>query len=85
MVEDDVEQFIRQRDAALIALDIGWARKFMPGASSDDVRLMAMHKARYELPHLPAEVRHASSDWLRARGHGRMNGAPLLPEGRLPA
>lgn len=71
------------RNAALLALDMTYAREQMPDASGDDVRLMAMHKARYECKDLPDAARHESAKWLRDRALGRFNG-PLLPEGELP-
>lgn len=73
-----------ERNRALRALDIGYARRLMPTATGDDVRLMAMHKARYECTDLEPELRHASADWLRERGFSRMSGDPILPEGQLP-
>lgn len=71
-----------ERDRALIALDLEYARGLMP-ATTDEVRLVAMHKARYEVASIPRELRHASGAWLRERCYGRMCG-PLLPEGELP-
>ena len=71
-----------ERDRALIALDLEYARGLMP-ATTDDVRLIAMHKARYETTSIPRELRHASGAWLRERSYGRVRG-PLLPEGELP-
>lgn len=56
----------------------------MPDASSDHVRLMAMHKGRYECTDLDNAARHTSGEWLRQHGYGRMTGDPLLPEGVLP-
>lgn len=69
----------------LAALDMEWARKMLPTASSDHVRLLAMHKARYESPRIAAEQRHHSGEWLRQHGYGRFDGTPLMPEGELPA
>jgi hypothetical protein len=69
---------------ALSTLDMDYARRLMPEASSDHVRLIAMHKLRYECPHVPDELRHVSAKWLRKHGYVRMNGTPLLPAGVLP-
>lgn len=68
----------------LIALDLRWARKAMPLASCDEVRLMTMHKVRYASREVPTELRHASGDWLRLRGLHSHTGEVLLPTGELP-
>lgn len=81
--DDSVENFLAKRNKALIDLDLEYARKMIPGARDDDVLLMSMHKARYSVTTIPAELRHASGAWLRERGLGAMSG-PLLPEGELP-
>ena len=73
-----------QRLQALATLDLAFARRFMPGASGDDVRIAAMHKARYDCTDLSVELRHASGDWLRAHGMGALGGRDLLPPGQLP-
>ena len=73
-----------ERNMALAELDMNWARRMMPGASSDFVRLLAMHKARYEITTMPAELRHESGRFLREHFASRMFGMDLLPEGKLP-
>lgn len=80
----DFEKDIAERNRALANLDMEYARKMFPGASSDYVRLAAMHKARYEMVSLPAELRHESGLWLRLNGFKRLTGQDLLPEGELP-
>lgn len=80
----DLIEFLRQRDDALRTLDMDFARKLMPGASSDEVRLMALHKARYETTSMEPALRHASRAWLAERGYKRLTGTDLLPEGVLP-
>ena len=82
---NELEQWRQDRNKALMALDMEWARKMMPDATSDHVRLMAMHKGRYECTDLDNAARHTSGEWLRQHGYGRMTGDPLLPEGALPA
>jgi hypothetical protein len=79
-----LDQWHEQRNAALRTLDMGYARALLPHASSDEVRLMALHKARYECKDIEAELRHASGAWLRERAMGRLSGTPLLPVGELP-
>lgn len=81
---NELERYQKEATAALLALDMKWARQNSPGASCDEVILLAMHKARYEHTGLPADARHASGAWLRERGYKRRGGLPLLPEGQLP-
>lgn len=80
-----MQQWRQERNAALAALDMEWARQMMPTASNDHVRLTAMHKARYDCTDIADEQRHQSGDWLRQHGYGRRDGTPLMPAGELPA
>jgi len=75
--------FRDQRDDALRTLDLHWARHIDPSAS-DEVLLLALHKARYLLVDFDPVLRHESAAWLRAGGHDQLHGFPLLPEGELP-
>jgi hypothetical protein len=84
-MSDNVELALAERNKALENLDMEYARRMIPMATSDDVRLMAMHKARYECTDIAAEFRHQSGEWLRNNGCSRMTGDALLPEGELPA
>ncbi len=79
-----MEDFLKRRNAALATLDMEYAREILPNASSDEVRLMAMHKARYECTAIMPALRHESEDWLRQHGCTRLNGGPLLPYLELP-
>jgi hypothetical protein len=79
------EQWKAERNRVLRELDMEAARDMLPFASGDDVRLAAMHKARYDCKDIEPELRHASRAWLHERGMGDMHGASLLPEGELPA
>jgi hypothetical protein len=80
----ELESFLAARNKALIELDMDYARLMLPKASSDEVRLIALHKARYNCTAIPAEYRHASRKWLAERGYQGMAGQELLPEGELP-
>ncbi|MDP3219198.1 MAG: hypothetical protein Q8S73_34185 [Deltaproteobacteria bacterium] len=80
----DIEEYVRQRDAALNTLDMEWAAQQMP-YSAPEVRLLAMHKARYEAVNIAPELRHESAEWLHAAGCTRLDGSPLLSAGELPA
>lgn len=79
-----LEAALAERNRALQSLDMDYARRMLPGATSDFVRLVAMHKARYECTAVAPEARHASADWLRQHKLGRATGDDLLPEGQLP-
>lgn len=70
--------------AALSSLDMNWARLQMPNATNDKVRLMAMHKERYECTDIDPDLSHESARWLRQRGLSRVTGDPILPAGDLP-
>ena len=61
-----------ERNRALATLDMEYARREMPNASSDEVRLMAMHKARVECTDIDSSLRLASVKWLHARNLGRI-------------
>ena len=80
----DLQKWIEERNRGLAALDMEYARKMLPGASSDFMLLLAMHKARYECTDLSDDLRHESAKWLREGGWSRMTGGPLLPDGELP-
>lgn len=48
-------------------------------------RLIAMHRARYELPEIDPQLRHESRAWLEARGYSRhADFGPWPPKGKLP-
>lgn len=81
---DEIEQWRADRNKALIMLDMEWARKRLPDATSANVLLMAMHKARYECTDLDMETRLISSEWLKTNKCDRMDGTPVLNAGILP-
>ncbi len=83
MTTDEAEAFCAKRNAALAAMDMDYLRSMMPGASSDDMRLVAGHKARYEIVTMDTALRHESREWLESRGLSRMNG-DWPPKGELP-
>jgi hypothetical protein len=80
----ELKKFIEERNQALATLDLRWARKNAPGASSEEVLLLSLHKARYHCKDIARELRHTSAAWLRARGYSGWHGQQLLPEGQLP-
>lgn len=68
----------------LSRLDMEFARRTLSWASSDEVRLVAMHKARAECLDVHSELRHASVEWLRMHGYRLRNGRELPMPGELP-
>lgn len=82
-IEREVAVWRKERNAAFLRLDMRWARRNFPECSSDAVRLIALHKARYECVDLPVAARLASKRWLAERGYGGRTG-PLLPGEGLP-
>lgn len=74
----------RKIDKALVEMDIEWARRKMPYAINDTVRLCAMHKARYEITTINNSLRKASRDWLEKRHYSRYGGLPWPPDDQLP-
>ena len=67
--QQEFNKFITERDKALRSLDMDYARKMMPGATTDEIRLIAMHKARIEVTGLPEGLKIESKRWLTARGY----------------
>lgn len=80
----EFEQWRSARNEAFRTLDLDYARNQMGRPTSDEVLILALHKARYECTGIEPEYRHESARWLRERGYGRSIGGPLLPEGELP-
>ena len=80
----ELADYVKERDAALIALDMDWAKANMPKASHPDVYLVALHKARYECTHIARDLRIASYKYLKLRHYKRLTGDDLLPYGELP-
>lgn len=76
----DVEEFVRARNLALMELDMSYARKMLPDAANDEVRLMAMHKARYECTGIADIFRNSSKQWLVERGLKRFDGSDFTEE-----
>ena len=80
---DGFEAFLAERNRALETLDMAYAAKMMP-AAAPEVRLMAMHKARYECTAVSRTSRLESGAWLRKNNVLRLTGTEPLPEGELP-
>ena len=79
----ELEEFLRERNAALIALDENYVARKIPKAPAD-MRLLILHKSRYCCTAIPNELRHESGRWLRERGYKQMSAEAILPDGELP-
>jgi hypothetical protein len=80
---DSLRVFLEERNAALVALDEDYVSRSVP-SYPPEMRLLVLHKSRYECTAIAPELRHASRAWLAERGFKRMTGDELLPEGELP-
>ena len=72
------------RNRAFETDDYAWIRRMMPNASSDAVRLMAFHKARYECLAVSAAKRRESQVWMIENHVRRMTGDFVIPGEPLP-
>lgn len=70
----ELSEFLEKRKKTLEALDIDHARELFPQASSDEVLLASLHKARYECVDIADGLRHESRAWLENNGYLRMFG-----------
>ena len=79
------EAWLAERNRFLRDLDItsDLVAQAMPGAS-DEMKLLALHKGRYECTHISDDLRRQSAEWLVERGYGRMTGDPIDLTGELP-
>lgn len=80
----DLARFRATRTAALATLDLDYARRVFPNASSDELLLATLHKARYECADIDAALRVESRTWLESRGFSRLNRLPWPSPGELP-
>lgn len=78
-----LEKFIKDRDEALLNLNIKWIMN-NTNCKDENVAIVTAHKARYEATSLPPEKRHESRKWLEDRGYKRLTGTDFLPDGELP-
>jgi hypothetical protein len=79
-----IEEWIIERDTALLNLDMEWGRKNLSEGVSDEVVITSLHKARVECTSLPDAPRLESIEWLRERGFRRIFGVELPPAGVVP-
>lgn len=86
MKTDDINQFIQERNAALLSLDEAKIRAYMEKYSGPDYPLnkatpevfwRAVHKAITGCPSLPWEFRMKSKAWLDERGSKSMDDGDL--------
>jgi len=79
-----IDQALRNKIKALTTLDMNYARRKMPNVRSDEARLIAMHKTRYECIDIDDDLRHISRRWLQDRKFSRLQYVPWLPDDQLP-
>lgn len=82
----NIEEFIKDRDDALLSLDRDKIEAYMekygvPSRASfglnpqDDIQFWAaVHKARTAITNFPSEEKKKSIDWLKARGFTSLGG-----------
>ena len=63
-----LKDYLEERNKALTELDMDWAMCQMPDAS-DEVRLVAMHKARVNCLAVTGNLRKQSAKWLVSKGY----------------
>lgn len=68
------EEFLQDRREMLLALDVAKMRAYMekygePAPDSDEVCMIAMHKARIEAGDIPFNEKMKSRFWLQQRGY----------------
>lgn len=73
-MEFNMTEFLQDRRAALLSLDMDKVREFMQKygetpPADDDLLLVATHKARESMTDIPSDERKASRDWLAERGY----------------
>lgn len=86
-----LEEFIVERNAALRALDLSWARKQAAEASvrlgvpmpSPEGMIGALHNARYHCKDIEPELRRESAAWLREH-MPNLAAKVVLPDDALP-
>jgi hypothetical protein len=80
----ELTRFNDEMTQVLISLDLVAARKFMTSELTDEIILVALHRARVHATSVEKYLRLESLEWLRAHGISDMYGAPLPPPGTLP-
>jgi hypothetical protein len=72
-----------ERYRIILEMDLDAAVEVYPLPISREDLLIGMHKARYLFKTMPAELRHASRQWLEDNGHNTWMGQPLPPVGEF--
>lgn len=83
-MDQQLEDFLRERDAAFEADDISWAERMLPNGVSPKVVEMAFHKGRMQTVSVSISKRRASMTWLADRSLGDMSGKPVRHDDPLP-
>ena len=72
--ENYIKEFVKDRHEVLMTLDLDKAKEYcekydVPKASSDEVLLIGLHKARLHATDIPTELKEQSREWLKERGY----------------
>lgn len=82
MPDDSFAQFIKDRNEALLSMDLekvrAYVKKYGESApTNDEILLCAIHKARTAITTFPIEERKKSKQWLTERGYQSMDDGEL--------
>ena len=81
MGEPDIQTFVRERDEALLSLDLAKINAYMRKYGSPElpdtvVGWAGVHKARTGIRGFPEAEKQKSKDWLAAHGYSHMDDKP---------
>jgi hypothetical protein len=80
----ELARFNEEMTKVLIDLDLVAARKFLTRDLTDELILVALHRARVHATSVEKHLRLESLEWLREHGFSDLYGMPLPPPGILP-
>jgi len=82
-VDDEIEQFVKERDEVLLSGDLLRLRAFHAKhnpdskSPSDELLEVGLHKSRTAAKSLPVEARLLSKRWLREHGYSSLDDGDL--------
>jgi hypothetical protein len=84
-IDKELTRYNQEMTEVLIDLDLVKARRFMTRDLTDEIILVALHRARVHATTVPRELRLESVEWLREHDIPDLSGGALPPPGELPA
>lgn len=89
MTDPEIAEFVRERDEALLSLDLdvikAYCRKWgAPEMKDDLVHWAGIHKARTAVTNFPADEKQKSKDWLAIHGFSHLDGSPQVIQRETP-